>query len=406
MYGHFPVANGINNATTFAQVDKTGALYATLPQPINTNLNPPAPDTHFPANLPVSAFDISLYVPATQTTGDMVHRFYQNQYQIDGGKMDKFVAWSDAAGLVMGYYEATNMPEGLLAQQYTLCDNFFQSAFGGSFLNHIYLIAAAPPVFPAAPASITVQLDTNGIMTADGAVTPDGFVVNTAYTVNQPHPAKVPVQNLVPNQILPTIGDRLSSANLTWAWYSEGWNNALAGTPDPLFQFHHQPFAYFANYADGTASKTAHLKDKLDFTNALSVSVGASACALPNVSFVKLLGANNEHPGYATLLQGQQQIAQLVQSIQNSSCWADTAIIITYDENGGQWDHVAPLTRDRFGPGPRIPTIIISPFAKKGFVDHTRYETTSILKFIESRWDLTPLSPVDASASNLTNAFQ
>lgn len=204
LYGRFPVANGINNATTFAQVDKTSALYATLPH-INTSLKPPAPDARFPVNLPVAPFDISLYVPATQTTGDMVHRFYQNQYQIDGGKMDKFVAWSDAAGLVMGYYEATNMPEGLLAQQYTLCDNFFQSAFGGSFLNHIYLIAAAPPVFPAAPASITAQLDTNGIMTVDGTVTPDGFVVNTAYTVNQPHPATVPIQNLVPTKPCPRL---------------------------------------------------------------------------------------------------------------------------------------------------------------------------------------------------------
>lgn len=77
-----------------------------------------------------------------------------------------------------------------------------------------------------------------------------------------------------------------------------------------------------------------------------------------------------------------------------------------YDENGGQWDHVAPPKGDRWGPGSRVPTLIISPFAKKGFVDHTEYDTTSILKFIEARFGLKPLGPRDAKANDLTNAFQ
>ena len=116
-----------------------------------------------------------------------MHRFYQEQYQIDGGKMDKFVAWSDAAGLVMSYYDATNMPEGKLAQQYTMMDNFFHAAFGGSFLNHQFLICAcAPTLARTRPPSIVAQLDANGIMTKDGQVTPDGFAVNTSYTVNTP----------------------------------------------------------------------------------------------------------------------------------------------------------------------------------------------------------------------------
>jgi len=342
-----------------------------------------------------------LYVPPGQKTGDLVHRYYQEIYQIDGGKMDKFVAWSDAAGLVMSYYDASNMPEGQLAQQYTMADNFFHAALGGSFLNHQWLICACTPVWPNAPASMVAKLDANGIMVTDGAVTPDGYVVNTSFTVNTPHPANITdTTRLVPNQTLPTIGDRLSDKNISWAWYSGGWNDAVAGNPNSLFQYHHQPFAYFANYADGTAAKAAHLKDETDFMSAVSSN------SLPAVSFIKPLGPDNEHPGYASLLQGQQHVASLVSAVQNSPAWADTVIIVTYDEHGGRWDHVAPPVLDKWGPGSRVPAIIISPFAKKHFVDHTQYDTTSVLKLIENRWDLAPLSTRDAAATDLSNALE
>src|SRR5262245_14768893 len=100
LYGNFPGANGFASMGTVTQVDKTGKPYTTLPQPIDTTLRPPAPDPRFPANLPVAPFNAAQYVPPDQKTGDLVHRFYQEQYQIDSGKMDMYVAWSDAAGLV------------------------------------------------------------------------------------------------------------------------------------------------------------------------------------------------------------------------------------------------------------------------------------------------------------------
>ncbi len=401
LYGNFPGANGIANAgAAMKQVDKNGTPYATLPQPIDTSKKPPAPDPRFPADLPVAPFDTTKYVKADDKTGDLVHRYYQEQYQIDGGKMDKYVAWSDAAGLVMSAYDATNMPEGNLAQQYTMADNFFHAAFGGSYLNHFWLVCGCTPRFPNAPSSIVAQLDASGVITKDGSVTPDGYSVNTTYSVNTPRPASVTDQSLlVPNQTMPTIGDRLSDKGLDWAWYSGGWNDAMAGKPDPLFQFHHQPFAYFANYADGKPAKAQHLKDEKDFTAALKGNT------LPAVSFVKPLGPDNEHPGYASLVRGQQHVADLVSVVQNSPFWKDTAIVITYDENGGRWDHVAPPKVDNWGPGTRVPTIIISPYARKGFVDHTQYDTTSILKFVENRWGVAPLGTRDAAANDLTNAF-
>ncbi len=158
IYGNFPGANGLANAgAAVNQVDKNGQPYATLPQPLNSNLKPPGPDTRIPANLPVGPFDLSQYIAPTDKTGDMVHRYYQEQYQIDGGKMDKYVAWTDSQGLVMGHYDATNMPEGQLAQQYTMDDDFFHAAFGGSFLNHFWLMCACSPTWPNAPASKVAQ---------------------------------------------------------------------------------------------------------------------------------------------------------------------------------------------------------------------------------------------------------
>jgi len=209
---------------------------------------------------------------------------------------------------------------------------------------------------------------------------------------------KDPAQQM-PLLTMPTIGDRLSAKGISWAWYSGGWNDAVAGHPDALFQFHHQPFNYFAPYAEGTAARAEHLKDIEEFLAALRTG------NLPAVAFVKPIGAYNEHMGYTDLLRGQQYVADLVKAVQGSTAWKDSVVIITYDEAGGRWDHVPPPRGDRWGPGVRVPAIIISPYAKRRFVDNTTYETTSILKFIETRWDLAPLGSRDAAANNLLNAF-
>lgn len=394
LFGQYPGANGLSNATTsqITQLESNGIPYAFLP---------PIPGSNaFPTNLPNDIFNIDQYVPNDMITPDVLHRYYQEQMQIDGGKMDKYALYNNTGGLSQGYYQTSMLPLLSTVQQYTLCDNFFHSAFGGSFLNHQWLIAAASPVFPNAPASIVAQLDANGKLIKDGAVTPDGYVVNTSYSVNAPHPATTDPTTLVPNQTNPTIGDRLSAKNVSWAWYSGGWDSALAGTPAPTFQFHHQPFIYYANFADGTQAKKDHLRDEKEFITA------AQNGTLPSVSFVKPLGIDNEHPGYSDVANGENHAVELINDVLNGPNGKDAVIIITYDENGGFWDHVAPPVIDtRWGPGTRVPGIIISPFAKKGFVDHTQYETASILSFIEHRWDLAPLADRDKNADPFTNAF-
>jgi len=95
----------------------------------------------------------------------------------------------------------------------------------------------------------------------------------------------------------------------------------------------------------------------------------------------------------------------LIAKIKASALWPSTAIIVTYDENGGFWDHVPPPAGDRWGPGSRIPAIIISPFARRGYIDHTQYDTTSIIKLITRRFDLEPLPGVRPGAGDLTAAF-
>lgn len=400
LYGLFPGADGIGEAGPAAtQVDRDGKPYDKLPPVLNTEFRPPIIDTRFPTDLPNRPFRAEPYAGLEHMTGDARHRYYQEQLQIDGGKMDKYVAWTDAGALVMSYFDGSAAPLWRYAQEFTLMDHFHHAGFGGSFFNHVFMICACAPRYDNAPASLVAELDAKGDLVKDGAVTPDGYAVNTLLPVNGPHPAKINPNFLLPVQTDATIGDRLDEKGVDWAWYSGGWDAAIAGRPGPLFQFHHQPFAYFAHYALGTPGAKAHLKDETDFIK------GIEKGELPPVVFFKPSGEDNEHPGYSSVLAGEYHTALLVRLIQQSALWKDSLIIVTYDENGGLWDHVAPPVIDRWGPGTRVPAIVISPFAKKGFIDHTVYDTTAILKLIETRYGLRPLGTRDAAAGDLTTAL-
>ncbi|KIO75739.1 acid phosphatase [Pedobacter lusitanus] len=392
LYGQFPGADGLEQASkeNIIQLDHENKPYQTLP---------PIPrSSAFPTNLPNTYFNIDQYVAADQVTPDVTHRFYQEQLQINGGKMNKFAHYNFTKGFAMGYYRTKDIPLYELAKKYTLCDHFFHSVFGGSFLNHQWLVAAASPTFPNAPASIVAQVDARGKLIKDGTVTPDGYAVNTINSINL-YPAGGNPAFLVPTQTGPNIGDRLSDKGISWAWYSGGWNNAVAGKPDPSFTYHHQPFAYFTRYAKGTPGRKEHLKDETEFLEA------AKNGTLPAVSFVKPIGLENEHPGESTITGGESHAVKLINAVLNGPNSKDVVIILTYDENGGFWDHIAPPVIDKWGPGTRIPALIISPFAKKNYVDHTPYETVSILSFIEKRWGLNPLNKRDQEADPLSHAF-
>jgi acid phosphatase len=445
LYGLFPGANGIANATPaqYTQLDHDGTPLPHLP-PVWEGSTARA-DPAFPRDLPNRPFRIDappIGVPLSVKTRDLIHAFYRNQEQIDGGRNDRFPEASDAGALVMGHYDGSHLPMWKWAQEYTLADNFFMGAFGGSYLNHFWLICACTPIDRDAPAKLRAKLDDRGWLARAGSspasvlngppqfaqaglLTPDGYSVNTTQPRYQPSlvpPATGgdpqladPAQYTLPPQTQTTIGETLSAKGVTWAWYSGAWNAALQDGMQPPqakrlvinyrepggrnFITHHQPFNYFSNYAPGTAARAAHLKDYED------LEAGIAKGDLPQVVFYKPQGSLNEHPGYADVLSGDEHIAALVARIKASPLWPTSAIIVTYDENGGFWDHVAPPPGDRWGPGSRIPTIVISPFAKRHYVDHTQYDTTSIIKFITKRFDLAPLPGVRASAGDLTAAF-
>src|SRR3954447_25520472 len=162
LYGSFPGANGLQNASSAAtqQIDRTGTAFTELP-PVWDGLTAkgvtPAVTQAQTAHLPNQPFGIDdpsgFNQPLSVSTHDLWHRFYQNQMQIDGGKNDRCVAGADSGALVMGHYDESKLPLWSIAQKYTLADNFFMGAFGGSFLNHQYLVCAYAPKYPNADRS-------------------------------------------------------------------------------------------------------------------------------------------------------------------------------------------------------------------------------------------------------------
>jgi acid phosphatase len=401
-------------------------------------------------------------------TRDLVHRFYQEQYQLNGGQQNHYTTGSDAVGLTQGVYDTQALPiyEYLHAPNhvhYAIADDFFQSAFGGSFLNHQWLIAAATPTWSTITATQHSLVDSNGFPNATYPLyTPTGPVRDAAgtvacpspiaglacgdYAVNTTQPQYQPSGAFgakIPAQTNPTIGDRLNTAGVDWAWYAGGWSNANGDVnapgwtngngptcsdpyadplvssyprcPNNVFQYHHQPFNYYAAFnpstASGLANRTAHLKDEQEFIQLANGS--GKDCGLKAVSFIKPFGTENEHPGYASEPGGSDHLVALLQAIESGACAKNTMVIVTYDEFGGQWDHVAPPGQagtvgphDVWGPGTRIPALIVSPFLHGNFVvDHTQYDTTSILATIEHRYGLTPLSTRDAAVNDLGSVF-
>jgi phospholipase C len=449
LYGLYPGANGIANARpeNTVQRDHDGTPLPSL----RVWDSHGKPDPAFPtlANGPFQINAPPINRGLDQLVPGPIHVYYHHIEQIDGGRNDMFAAMSNVGGWVMGYYDGSSMRLWQWAKEYTLADNFFMGAFGGSFFNHQYLICACAPEFRDAPPEMRAKLDASGklqklpgspaardgavkvVSAGGGQVTPDGYVVNTSQPPYQPSgipPAAGGSPDLadpagtkswgrpVPPQQAKTIGDTLSARNVSWAWYSGGWNAALVdGRRPPAekrtliynrepssqnFQPHHQPFNYYARFAPGTVERAAHFKDADDFVRDID------AGNLPKVAFYKPVGKLTQHPSYTDVASGDAHIADLLERLRRSPQWGRMMVIVTYDENGGYWDHVPPPTGDRWGPGTRIPALIVSPLARKGAVDSTPYDTTSILKLVTRRFGLEPLPGVREKMGDLSATLE
>jgi acid phosphatase len=478
LFANFPgVEHPLSAVKTdqFRQRDRDGKVLDSLPQcwggvcqvgPQSVDGVTYATGVQYQENLPNAPFPLKgpsgEDLPLGVVTRDLWHVFYQNQMQINGGKNDAFVAWADSGGLTMGYYAQTQYSLRLwnVAKEFVLCDNFFQGAFGGSFLNHQYLVSARAPFYPDAansPAKSQIAvlessdpLDyrlkplekspasamTGPPQFGPSALTPDGYGVNTMAPPywptwlrdkEKPDYSQPGLANVLVPQTHDHIGDKLSKKNVDWAWYAGAWQVTLdeykdsTGIPKiPNFQYHHQPFNYFKQQGpENPGERHKRLRDAGlgDESGTNKFLADTEAGKLPAVTFYKPQGNLNMHAGYADVAAGDRHIDRAIKVLRDSPQWENMVIVFTVDENGGWWDHVAPPKGDRWGPGTRVPAIVISPFARKGMVDHTVYDTASILRLITRVHGLEKLDGLterdnamaargQAPMGDLTNALQ
>ncbi len=428
LYGTFvnPVsglaANGIANATPAqkTQIDPEGKPYPTLPLTLPNGTT---------IDVPNGPFNLSPYIPPTRQTGGVTHLFHAQQYAINRnppvtgtGQQNRYATYGwpshplQLGALPLSYYEALNLEgcrngsqyqcTGQLAVDYTLLDNFFHAAYGNSYLNHLWLLCACTPEWIVPPG--TAPPDLTGCYTEAAHPTTWGSplyaVGGVTYTVN----LNTCHGQFAPTFTNPTIVRKLQQANVSWKWYGRYGSATDPGMVLPLF----------SDCPWGSPCQTANIP-AITTQNALTQTIQADLASgnWPAVAWIRPLQTYTEHPADGTLVEGERFVYDTVRQIQQSPIWSKSVIIITYDEDGGRWDHVPPPAGIdgpnslSFGAGARVPAIVVSPFARRNFVDSTFYDMTSIIKFIERVFNLPGPSLVTRRyvdgrvAGDLTNAL-
>jgi phospholipase C len=301
--------------------------------------------------------------PLTEArTPDLDHGALTARAAFDGGRMDGFVKVQSARNLpgsvALGYYTGRDLPLYWdLAKHYVLADRFFSSAMGGSLVNHQYMIAAR----------------SSGL---GERIPPEGFTFTTLF-------------------------DRLDARDISWKFYVKAYDKTLTfrnlqpGNPKNSQVAWVPPLAM-----------TSFVDNPVRFSRIVDLSQlysDLTAESAPAVSYI-IQGGTSEHPP-GDVRNGQNSVLAIITSIMRSHLWRSSAIVLTWDDWGGWYDHVAPPQVDGDGYGFRVPGLIISPYARPGFIDHTAYDFTSILKLIERLYGLAPLTTRDEKANDLLNAF-
>jgi phospholipase C len=298
------------------------------------------------------------------TVTDLSHTPASFRDQYNNGKMDGFVSALNARNQngkqTMGYYDGTDIPYYWnLADNYVLFDQFFSSAQDGSFANHMYWVAAVPPIAPRSVKLSDVLAD------------------------------------------VPTIFDSLQAAGVSWKFYVQNYDSTItyrteATSGNRASQVIWVPLLNFDRFIDDP-TLSSHIVDLNQYF------VDLNNGTLPAVSYIVPSGAS-EHPP-SNLMSGQRFVKSILQELMRSASWDSSAFMLAYDDWGGWYDHVTPIQVDQFGYGPRVPVILVSPYAKSGYIDHTVLDFTSILKFIEQNWNIAPLASRDTNANNFLTAF-
>jgi phospholipase C len=376
-------------------------------------------------------------------TCDQDHAYGAEQEAADKGLMDKFVQSTAGGectnkGIVMDYYDG-NTVTGLwnYAQRYALSDNSFDTVYGPSSPGAINLIGGDNGGASSAAPISSIE---NGTLNGDADPTYDDCSSGTTASLSGKN-----------------VGNLLNEHHVTWGWFEGGFapteTNAgkavcgsahvnVAGAKVADYVQHHEPFQYYASTANphhlpptseaavGETDQANHQYDLSSFYETLKDG------NMPAVSFLKAAAYEDGHAGYSDPLDEQRFLANAINQIEQSPDWSSTAIVIAYDDSDGWYDHVmAPVVRhsesnsdaltgthqcgtlpatppaafenDRCGFGPRLPLLVISPWAKQNYVDNTLTDQSSITKFIEDNWELGRIGggSTDAVAGSLGNMF-
>jgi phospholipase C len=321
-----------------------------------------------------------------QRAHDLPHCYNCNIASINDGEMNGFNQTESADEYAFTRFAGRHVRAYWnWADRYALADRFFASAVGPSFPNHLYTIAAtsggaldnAWQPNPSLDAMEALGYAKSwGCDIAEGGyvevIDPEGYVVKV-------HPCFD----------FQTEGDLLNAEGIPWAYYAA--TNTQLG-------YIWSAYAAVDRYRNDPELWGAHIRPIDD------VIRDAERDRLPPVTWVTPRFQLSQHPEY-NFCWGQNWSIQLVNAIMGSAAWEDSLIVLTWDDFGGFYDHVPPVPLDDFGLGIRVPTLLISPYAKPGFVDPTMYEFSSVLRFIEENWGLTQLTRRDRIADDLTNAL-
>jgi phospholipase C len=425
--------------------------FATYPVAANTD---GTPFTAKPATPAVNGLNDSLLAPNNPNsaqpfrlshdqaeTCDQDHGYTDEQKAFDGGLMDRFpetvgrgggtcVDYGHGTGLVMGYYDGNTVTAMWnYAQHWAMSDNSYDTGFGPSTVGALNLVSG----------------QTHGFATTSSAVTANGTVIGDPQPAGDKCDSRDTSTATDAND--KNIGDLLNARGVTWGWFEGGFANCdashtnVGGVVSKDYIPHHEPFQYFASTANpqhltptsvamiGHTDRANHQYDLSDFWKAVQ------AHDMPAVSFLKAPAYEDGHAGYSDPLDEQRFVVQTLNRLQTSGYWQDTAVVIAYDDSDGWYDHqMGPIVNqsddpavdalrgsdcgtnpnamaggylDRCGYGPRLPLLVLSPWAKANFVDHSVTDQSSILRFIEDNWQTGRIGngSMDAKAGSLANLF-
>jgi phospholipase C len=367
-------------------------------------------------------------------TCDQNHSYTDEQKAVNSGLMDKFVEtvgqgagscadYGKGKGLVMGYYDGNTVTAYWnYAQHFAMSDNSYNTTYG-----------------PSTPGALNlVSGQTHGFSTDGGAVP-----AASGSVIGDPRDTTTSTDSKNKN-----VGDLLNAKGVSWGWFQGGFADCNAshadagGVTSKDYIPHHEPFQYYASTANpqhvrpasvseiGHNGPANHQYDLTDFWS--SVDHGS----MPAVSYLKAAAYQDGHAGYSTPLDEQKFVVDTINKLQKSKDWKDTAVVIAYDDSDGWYDHqVSPVVnqsndtahdgltaantcgtnsaavaggyQDRCGYGPRLPLLVVSPYAKTNFVDHSTTDQTSVLKFVEDNWKTGPIGnySFDEKAGSLNTMF-